>query len=125
MIRVTSPPAYWRQRRFNKIPVPRFLAGRPTVMKAMMIALLASVATVAMAQDHVKFKVIDMPAEFSTITGRKIVTIKNNGDWKDYWNRYVTANIEDHGQWKPMPLPAVDFKLNEVVAVHMGTFSDA
>ena len=78
-----------------------------------------------MAQVNVKFKVIDMPAEFSTITGRKIVTIKNNADWKDYWNRYVTANVEDHGNWKPMPLPAVDFKLNEIVAVHMGTFSDA
>jgi hypothetical protein len=94
---------------------------RGVVVFALLVALCAG----AWAQDRVKFKVFDMPSEFSTIERAKVIKIHSEAEWKDYWNRYVTANVEDHGQWKPMPLPAVDFKLNDVVAVHLGTYNDA
>src|SRR6476659_7650848 len=98
-----------------KTCVPELSSGRQTAMRGTMIALLAAAGAVAMAQNKVNFKVIDMPAEFSTIEQAQVIKIHSQSDWKDYWNRYITANVEDHGQWKPMPMPAVDFKLNDVV----------
>ena len=46
--------------------------------------------------------------------------------WKSYWSRFVTANVEDgQGGWKPMPRPEIDFRHFEVVAVHLGPQDNA
>jgi len=89
--------------------------------------LLAICSAVASAQDDVNFKVIDMPLQdFSSIHEYKIMTIRSASEWQTYWNRYVTANVEDgNGGWQPMPRPVIDFKQFEVVAVHLGSQGNA
>jgi hypothetical protein len=95
-------------------------------MRRVLVPLLLALATAfAAAQDPVNFKVLEMPPEFTTIRNYKVTVIRTEADWKAYWNRYVSANVEDHGQWKPMPIVPVDFKQFEVVAVHLGTQPDA
>ena len=72
----------------------------------------------------VRFKVINMPPEFSTITERRVIVVRTDTDWKDYWQKNVNANVEDNGHWKPMPVVPVDFKTSEVIAIHLGTYPD-
>jgi hypothetical protein len=91
------------------------------------ILVLAVCGSLALAQDEVNFKVIDMPLQdFSSIHEYKIMTIRSASEWQSYWNRYVTANVEDgNGGWQPMPRPQIDFKQFEVVAIHLGPQGDS
>jgi hypothetical protein len=90
-------------------------------MKGLAMLGILAIAGAANAQDEVNFKVLEMPAVFSTIREYKVMTIRSAREWQSYWNRYVSANIEVEGAFKPMPLPDIDFKQFEVVAVHFGT----
>lgn len=82
---------------------------------------LLVLAASGFAQNPVKYKVIDMPPEFSTIVQRRVFTIQSPQMWRAYWNKFVTASNEDaNGNVTPMPMPTVDFTQNQIVAVHLG-----